>query len=151
MALEIERKFLVKPGFDFKTMAESSRLIRQAYLSVNPDATVRVRTVDDAAFVTIKSRNKGAVRNEWEYPIPIADALEMMALPGVKVLEKTRYIVVYDGLRWEVDVFSGSLKGVVLAEIELEDESEAINLPPFVDVEVTGDARYYNSNLVSQL
>lgn len=143
MAKEIERKFLVT-STDYRNMAQSRHVIRQAYLSTSPDCTVRLRTLDNSAFITVKSRNHGASRHEWEYRIPIDDALEMMHCCVISpVIEKTRFRVG----RWEVDEFYGRLQGLTVAEIELDDENEPIEFPPFIGREVTGDTRYYNSSL----
>jgi adenylate cyclase len=147
MAKEIERKFLVKDTI-FKAMAVKSMHIRQAYLSRNPGATVRVRLRDDEAYLTIKGRTIGATRDEWEYAIPVDDAQSMIdRLADGTVIDKTRYIVPFGGMMWEVDEFHGAHSGLVVAEIELTSENQAIDLPPFIEREVTGDSRYYNSNL----
>lgn len=148
MGLEIERKFLVKDKIVFGEIADKKSEIAQGYLSVNPDATVRVRRIDDSAVLTVKSRNRGACRREWEYAIPVEDAIEMLSLPGIKVLSKTRYYLERGGHVWEIDVFHGALEGLVLAEVELDSPDEFIDIPDFVGEEVTGDARYYNSNLM---
>ena len=148
MALEIERKYLVKKYIDFAKIAESKHEICQGYLSCNADVTVRVRIRDNEAFVTVKSRNRGYMRNEWEYRIPLEDGREMLQLPGVLSLSKTRYKVKYDGHIWEIDVFHGKLEGLVLAEIELSSPEEVFDIPDFVGKEVSDDVRYFNSNLV---
>ncbi|MDE6309447.1 MAG: CYTH domain-containing protein [Muribaculaceae bacterium] len=146
MATEIERKFMVE-DMSFKDMAVSSSRITQGYLSPDKEATVRVRTRDDHGYLTVKGPNKGAVRSEWEYEIPIDDAIQMLSLSRTRVLDKTRYIVPYDGHNWEVDEFHGALEGLILAEIELPSEDTEVSLPPFVGREVTGDTAYYNSAL----
>lgn len=151
MALEVERKFLAKNCFDYDKMAREVRVIRQGYLSDNPERTVRIRVADRKAYLTVKSKNRGCVRCEWEYEIPVNDAEEMLALPGVKILSKRRYVIPYGGKDWEVDVFEGALAGLVIAEVELGDPDESIEIPPFVDTEVTGDPRYYNSSLLRSL
>lgn len=143
MAKEIERKFLVV-GNSYREKADSMAIIRQTYLSTNPDSTVRIRTIDQRAFVTVKSRNHGFVRHEWEYPIPYDDAIEMMDFCAVTpVVEKIRYRVG----RWEIDEFHASLEGLVLAEIEMDSPEEIVDRPDFVGKEVSGDKRYYNSVL----
>lgn len=147
MSLEIERKFLVRPGYDIAALATESTFIGQKYLSDNPDATVRVRIAGNRAMLTVKSRNCGAVRCEWEYEIPVEDAEAMMDIAGLPGIVKTRYYVPFEGHTWEVDVFHGPLEGLVLAEVELADENENVILPAFVDREVTGDPAYYNSVL----
>lgn len=148
MGKEIERKFLVKDS-SYKDLAIESFELRQGYLSRNPDATVRVRISGDKAWLTVKSRNKGAERGEWEYCIPASDASEMFALCE-GTIEKRRWIVdAGSGLRWEVDEFEGRHKGLVVAEIELPTEDTSFTLPSFVGEEVTGDPRYYNSVLAN--
>ena len=148
MAKEIERKFLLSPGAEIPAMEGVD--IVQAYLNPNPDATVRVRIIGPEARLTVKSRNRGSVRHEWEYPVPVADAramLEHCACAGL--ISKTRFRVpaAEPGLVWEIDGFHGPLEGLVLAEIELPDEDTAVELPSFVGREVTDDPRYYNSSL----
>ena len=106
---------------------------------------------DAVGYITVKGRNAGAVRDEWEYTIPAADAEAMLKLcPEGSVLSKTRYLVDFGGRTWEVDEFHGHLEGLVVAEVELDDENADVEMPPFVSVEVTGDERYYNSNLCKQ-
>lgn len=150
MSKEIERKYLVADN-SYESMAISSTRICQGYLSDDPDATVRVRIRGDHAYITVKSRNHGATRNEWEYEIPVADAEEMIDRCHIVCLEKTRYIVPFDNHKWEVDKFHGGLSGFVLAEIELSDEHETFSLPPFVGQEVTSSPEYYNSALIKRL
>ncbi len=147
MAKEIERKFLVKNS-SFLELSASRQDIRQGYISRRPEGTVRVRICGDRAILTIKGRNDGAVRDEWEYPVPVEDAVLMLerCAEGT-VIEKTRHIVPFGGFRWEVDVFHGAHEGLVVAEVELPSPDAAVPLPPFVGREVTGDPRYYNSNL----
>lgn len=145
MALEIERKFLVSNNKYLSAHTKSIE-IEQGYLNTDPARTVRVRIVGDKACITVKGLTTGATRHEWEYEIPLQDAREMMAL-CTGVISKIRYVVPYHGLTWEVDVFQGRHKGLVLAEIELPDEDAVFDMPPFVGVEVTGDEKYYNSNL----
>lgn len=149
MAKEIERKFLVTDD-SYLAMASESHDIRQAYISSRREATVRVRVKDSSAYLTVKGPNNGAIRDEWEYPIPVADAVEMMErLTDGRFLHKTRYIVDYEGLPWEVDVFHGALSGLCVAEVEVPAADTPLTLPPFIGREVTGNADYYNSNLLS--
>ncbi len=146
MALEIERKFLVK-GEEWKRLGTTS-VIRQGYLSREIARTVRVRIRDDKAFLTIKGANKGTVRAEFEYAIPKADAeamLENLAL--YPLIEKTRTVIEAAGHVWEVDAFFGENEGLVVAEVELADENEALELPPWIGREVTHLPRYFNSAL----
>ena len=143
MAKEIERKFLVE-DLSYRSMADSCHNIVQTYLAANPDATVRLRIVDGRGFITVKGRNSGSERDEWEYEIPEADAREMMErCSHTPVIDKTRYRVG----RWEVDEYHGTLSGLIVAEIELSGADESVSLLPFVGKEVTGDCRYYNSAL----
>ena len=147
MGKEIERKFLVCDN-SFVAMAADCVEIRQGYLSASIDATVRVRIFGHQAFITVKSRNEGAVRDEWEYEVPVQDARDILQrCCGDNVLEKKRYLVPFAGHTWEVDVFGGRLRGLVVAEVELSTADEHVQLPPFAGREVTGDARYYNSSL----
>lgn len=146
MAFEIERKFLVT-GKDYLAQCQKSTHILQAYISINPDSTVRVRIIDNSiAYITVKSKNRGAKRHEWEYEIPVMDARQMLELCAVTpLIDKIRYICG----RWEVDCFSGHLAGLTVAEIELKAENEAFEIPSWVGREVTGDKRYYNSMLAT--
>lgn len=150
MSKEIERKFLVV-NEEYESMAISSTKIIQGYLSTEPDATVRIRIKADHAYLTVKSRNNGAVRNEWEYEIPVIDAEEIINSCKLVCLEKTRYIVPFGKHTWEIDRFHGALSGLVIAEIELQDESETFALPPFTGQEVTSSPEYYNSTLIKRL
>lgn len=147
MAIEIERKFLTVDQ-SYRDLAESCTFIAQGYLNTEPDRTVRVRIAAEHGFLTIKSRNVGARRGEWEYEIPLQDARELLECCGNTVIEKNRFIVpAGNGLKWEVDEFLGRLKGLTIAEIELESEDSPIPYASFIGEEVTGDVRYYNSSL----
>lgn len=147
MGIEIERKFLVS-DHSFKDLAYNSEYIRQGYLSRNPDCTVRLRIRGNRAFLTVKGRNNGLVRKEFEYEIPVKDAGEMFGLCEGGVIEKTRHLINYSGNLWEIDEFHGDLRGLVLAEVELKSKDEVVALPPFIGKEVSDDPRYYNSNLL---
>lgn len=147
MGKEIERKFLVK-GDDWKKKGKGT-VYRQGYLSTVKERVVRVRMVNDKGFLTIKGINRGATRLEFEYEIPVADAKEMLEKLCLRpLIEKTRYVVEYGGLKWEVDEFAGENEGLILAEVELEDEQQKVELPDWIGEEVTGDPRYFNSNLI---
>ena len=147
MAKEIERKYLVT-SLDYRDMASRVRHITQAYLCTDPQSTVRVRIIDDRGKLTVKGITRGATRDEWEFDIPADDARDMIAACArSKIIDKDRYIVNFGGHCWEVDEFHGEHEGLVVAEIELGDESERFELPGFIGREVTGDARYYNSSL----
>ena len=148
MAQEIERKFLVADD-SYRSMAIYKSEIVQGYLSINPDATVRVRINGDKAFITVKSRNVGAVRNEWEYPVDPAEARQMLeTCCQSRLIVKTRHVVpAENGLKWEIDEFHGELDGLTIAEIELPETESAFVIPPFIGEEVTGNPGYYNSVL----
>lgn len=149
MGQEIERKFLVQ-GNGWREGAEATRL-RQGFLSTDPERTVRVRTAGSKAWLTIKGKTIGARRVEYEYEIPVSDAEQMLdSLCERPLIEKTRYEVPARGHTWEVDVFEGENKGLIIAEIELKDEAETFEIPSWVGEEVTDDARYFNSNLVRE-
>jgi len=145
MAKEIERKFLVS-GDGWRT--EAPLLIRQAYLSVDPARSVRVRLVGDRALLTIKGLSKGASRDEFEYAIPVTDAAYLLEHLCLRPrIEKYRHRQVFAGMLWEVDEFLGDNAGLVLAEVELDSEDQPFERPPWLGREVTGDARFFNSSL----
>jgi adenylate cyclase len=148
MATETERKFLVKS--EFRHLAKKEISITQSYLSIDPDKTIRLRIADDRAFLTVKSRiNKESItRSEWEFPIPLADAIEMIhvCLPGKIV--KTRYLIPAGKHTIEVDVFHDKNEGLIIAEIELSSEDEQFEKPEWLGTEVTGNPEYYNANLI---
>lgn len=146
MGREIERKYLVKND-RWKTLVDNSYSIRQGYLSNHPDRTVRIRVKGNKGLLTIKGKNVGISRPEYEYSIPIKDAEEMFALCSTPLIEKIRNEIKLDNHIWEIDEFSGALKGLVLAEIELKDEQEQFDIPEWIGNEVSHDPRYYNSNL----
>lgn len=146
MGLEIEYKFLVKND-NYKEMATSSFRIRQGYLNRVPERVVRVRTKGDTGYLTVKGKNNGATRIEFEYEIPIEDAETMLRLCDGAVIDKVRYIVPYKGHEWEVDEFLGDRAGLVIAEIELCSENEPFAIPDFIGENITGNPQYYNSNL----
>lgn len=148
MGIEIERKFLVRNDTWRKLAADRGRPIRQGYLTATQQSTVRVRIIGDEAVVTIKGKSTGMRRSEFEYPIPMADAEQMLAsLCRKPIVDKIRYRIPAGGLAWEVDDYFGENAGLVTAEIELQDESQTFDLPPWIGREVTGTARYYNSAL----
>ena len=146
MATEIERKFLVRHT-DFLAGARGQWLC-QGYLCHDPEATVRVRIEEENAWLTLKGITRGATRREFEYSIPLADARVMLdeMCPAGRI-EKTRYFVELAPHTWEVDVFEGDNAGLVVAEIELNDEQEHFTRPDWLGPEVTDDPRYYNSEL----
>ena len=148
MATETERKFLVKG--EFLKYAVKKLSILQRYLVKDNNKTIRIRIWDNEAFITIKGRPEGESisRNEWEFGIPVRDALDMMILCLPGVIEKTRYIVPAGDHNFEVDVFHGKNQGLVIAEIELNDENEEFDKPEWLGEEVTGRPEYYNANLI---
>ena len=149
MLQEIERKFLVNGSFDEE--AFKAVHIVQGYLSRVPERVVRIRIKDQKGFITIKGKNNAssATRFEWEKEIPLDEARRLLELCEPGVIDKTRYLINNtDGKHtWEVDVFHGTNDGLVIAEIELGDENESFDKPEWLGEEVTGDQRYYNSNL----
>lgn len=145
MATEIERKFLVT-GDGWKSASDGTR-IAQGYLSIDADRTVRVRLAGNEAWLTIKGRTEGISRAEFEYPIPPDEARELLKLCLPSVIDKTRHRVPFGGHVWEVDVFHGDNEGLILAEVELADESVTPELPAWAGAEVSDDPRYYNSSL----
>ena len=147
MGVEIERKFLVA-GDDWRGDADAGRRLTQAYLCDTGRAVVRLRIAENSeAFLTIKSAEAGLSRAEFEYAIPPADAEQMIGLRAGGLVAKTRYQVPHGGRVWEVDVYSGENAGLVVAEIEMEREDAPLHLPPWLGREVTGEARYYASQL----
>ncbi len=148
MGKEIERKFLIADD-RWREGAEGT-LFRQGYLNSAKERVVRVRTMGDRAALTIKGITTGASRLEFEYDIPLGDAAQLLELCEQPLIEKTRYKIPHGGLVWEIDEFHGVNDGLVVAECELESEDQAIAKPDWVGDEVTGDARYFNSNLIAK-
>jgi CYTH domain-containing protein len=148
--LEIERKFLVRRGGAYRRAAYASSHIRQGYIPAD-GATVRVRVRDEQAFLTIKSRsvNGGMTRYEFEKEITVDEAQHLLALCKGGVIDKHRYLVRSGDHVFEVDEFHGDNDGLVMAEVELSDERENYIKPDFIGPEVTGDAHFYNSNLLT--
>ncbi len=146
MGIEIERKFLVKEE-GWIALAGDGLDCRQGYISSAPDKTVRVRVMGAQAFLTIKGSTRGITRSECEYKIPLSDAESLLALCGDAVIKKKRYLIQSEGMRWEIDVFTGANAGLVVAEIELESEDQKIDLPGWLGKEISGDFRYFNSAL----
>lgn len=146
---EIERKFLVRKDGSYKAMASSHSHIRQGYMACK-GAAVRIRLRDDKAYLTIKgpSRNGGLSRFEFEREILVEEADEMFKLCVGGVIDKTRWIVPYEGHIFEVDEFHGINDGLLFAEVELKTEDEHFEKPPFLGPEVTGNRHYYNSHLL---
>ena len=150
MAIEIERKYLVIND-DWRKGADQGTLFRQGYMVGSKRASVRVRIEGNKANLNIKSATLGIRRSEYEYAIPLADAEEMLEnLCQKPLIEKRRYLVPHANHRWEVDLFCGDNEGLIVAEVELRDENEAVELPNWVGQEVSNEARYYNVCLVKE-
>lgn len=150
MAKEIERKFLVIND-SWRGRATSATAMRQAYLSVNSDRSIRVRTSNEkTAKLTIKFGKTALVRDEFEYDIPFVEALEMITFAIGSVIEKVRYTVDVGGFTWEIDVFEGAFQGLVIAEVEMRSEQDRPELPAWLGREVTGDRRYSNQALATE-
>ncbi len=148
MGVEIEKKFLVVND-SYRRLAYDSCRIAQGYLNKDPERTVRVRIKGDKGFLTVKGKNHGIQRLEFEYEIPLEDAEAMLDLCGGNIIEKERYYVRHEGFIWEVDEFKGNLEPLVVAEIELPSCDTSFPMPSFIGNDVTGDLRYYNSQLIS--
>lgn len=143
--IEIERKFLVK-NTSFLPVAKKSYTITQGYLSTNPERAVRIRTKNNIGYITIKgkSTHNNTTRFEWEKEIPLSEAKQLLTLCKPEIIEKERYIIPYDNFIFEVDVFLGKNKGLLLAEIELETATTLFKKPKWLGKEVTNDTRYFN-------
>lgn len=146
MGTEIERKFLVKDD-SWRAGVCSVRQLRQGYLAIDGDITVRVRTDGRHAWLTLKGRGEGVSRPEFEYEIPVDEAEDMLLLCRGRLVEKTRHLVGWHGQTWEVDEFSGANAGLIQAELELRAETEAFTKPAWAGEEVTANPRYLNANL----
>jgi adenylate cyclase len=148
MAIEIERKFLVKePSFH---LAIKSLRIRQGYIVNNQNQVIRVREKGDEYFLTIKGNNIGISQLEYDFPISKNDAEDLLKhFCKTSMIDKTRHYVEHEGYTWEVDEFHGDNEGLIVAEIELDSEHEQFEIPDWVGDEVTSDERYYNMNLAT--
>lgn len=148
MAKEIERKFLVK-GDAWRSLAEGVSY-RQGYLNSQKERTVRIRTLGEKAYLTVKGPTRGVTRTEFEYEIPYEDCLAMLEeLAEKPIIEKKRYRIPAGSYVWEVDEFFGVNEGLILAEIELPSEDAVFEKPDWIGEEVSGDPRYFNSSLVA--
>ena len=149
MGVEIERKFLVR-GDAWRAAAAHRERLRQGYLANTTRASVRVRIAGEGAWLSVKSMTRELVRLEYEYPIPVADADQMLdRLCDPPLVEKVRHVVPHAGHEWEVDEFLGANAGLIVAELELDAPDEAYARPDWLGDEVTHEARYYNFNLVT--
>jgi adenylate cyclase len=147
MPREIERKFLVT-GEAWRAQASRRAVMRQGYLAGTDRASVRVRVAGENAWLNVKSARLGASRQEYEYAIPVDHAHELLALCAGPLIDKTRHYVEHGGMTWEIDEFHGANLGLIVAEIELDDEQQAFERPGWLGAEVTHLARYYNVQLV---
>ena len=150
MGVEIERKYLVKQDQWEDLEKPRGEMYRQGYLLTDPQKTIRVRQTSDKGFLTIKGLSVGATRAEYEYEIPFGEAKELLAQFAVAELSKIRYKIVFDNYLWEVDEFLAENNGLIVAEIELSSEDENFSIPEWIGEEVTGEEKYYNSNLVTE-
>jgi len=147
MGIEIERKFLVNVDKWREIEKPKAEFYRQAYLLIDPKKTIRVRETETSAYITIKSLSIGISRTEFEYEIPKEDAAELIDKFSISIVTKKRFRIDFRNKIWEIDEFSGENSGLLLAEIELKDENEPFEIPNWIGQEVSGEEKYYNSNL----
>lgn len=150
MAIEIERRFRISGDAWRAGVARSTR-ITQGYLAITADAVIRVRVRDTNGYVTIKSRDGGVARQEFEYAIPLADARSLLDLCGRRILEKIRHEVNYAGFCWEIDEYLPPLDDLIVAEVEMQSESDDPPQPPWVGEEITLDGSYSNAALAQRV
>lgn len=147
MPVEIEHKYLVDKAKWQEVQADNSVEMTQAYMVSEANKTIRVRTADKLAFLTIKGKTQGASRAEFEYEIPVNEANELIEQFCTKTVKKRRFYVAFKGKTWEIDVFSDKNEGLIVAEVELDSEMERYEKPDWVTIEVTSDFKYTNSQL----
>ena len=148
MGLEIERKFLLKSD-EWKVEADHGLQIKQGYLNSVIERTVRVRVIGDKGMLTVKGKTNNLTRKEFEYEIPYEEAISLLELCERPIIEKKRYLVKRNDLIWEIDVFDGENKGLVIAEVELDSEAQRFLTPNWIGEEVSQESKYYNSSLLS--
>jgi adenylate cyclase len=148
MGLEIERKFLIKND-SWKNEIKKTVSIRQGYLNSEVERTVRIRIQGEQGVLTIKGKNQNVTRKEFEYQIPLDDALNLLSMCEKPIIEKTRFLIPSNRSTWEIDVFDGENKGLVIAEIELTSEEESFDIPNWLGEEVSSESKYYNSSLIT--
>jgi adenylate cyclase len=148
MGLEIERKFLIKND-SWKNEIKKTISIRQGYLNSEVERTVRIRIQGERGVLTIKGKNQNVTRKEFEYQIPLDDALNLLSMCEKPIIEKTRFLIPSNRSTWEIDVFDGENKGLVIAEIELTSEEESFDIPNWLGEEVSSESKYYNSSLIT--
>lgn len=148
MNIEIERKFLVR-GNDYKAFSADKKYIKQGFLNSDKHRVVRVRIIDDTAFLTVKgiTNASGTTRFEWEKEILVKEAEQLILLCEPSIIEKYRYYHQMGKHTFEIDEFLGDNLGLIIAEVEISEENEQFEKPPYLEREVTGDEKYYNSNL----
>lgn len=147
MGVEIERKFLVDHEKWQQVVKPQGTHYRQGYLLDDDHRTIRVRITDKQGYITLKGAAKGISRKEYEYKIPVEDGIELLDGFAKSEVEKIRYRINFEGKLWEVDEFLGDNKGLIMAEIELQNENDDFKKPTWLSHEVSDDERYYNSNL----
>ncbi|WP_299872959.1 CYTH domain-containing protein [uncultured Cocleimonas sp.] len=148
MAKEIERKFLIDLGLIGDL--PDGKLISQGFIGTNDKTVVRTRIIGDKAFLTLKGEVIGFTRSEFEYQIPIDDATNIIKeLCSGGVVDKTRYEIIHEKHTWEIDIFHGQNEGLVVAEVEVQSESESVSLPKWIVKEVTGESKYFNVSLLN--
>ena len=148
MGLEIERKFLIKND-SWKNEIKKTVSIRQGYLNSEVERTVRIRIQGEQGVLTIKGKNQNVTRKEFEYQIPLDDAINLLSMCEKPIIEKTRFLIPSNRSTWEIDVFDGENKGLVIAEIELTSEEESFDIPNWLGEEVSSESKYYNSSLIT--
>lgn len=148
MGKEIERKFLLK-NESWRAEDFTKIEIQQGYLNSDPRRVVRIRLKNRIGIITIKGKMEGITRIEYEYEIPYKDGVELLKLCEAPIIAKDRYLVLHHGKTWEIDIFKKENAGLKVAEIELNSEEEAFELPDWIGAEVTQDKRYLNSNLIT--
>jgi CYTH domain-containing protein len=150
MAIEIERRFRVAGDAWRASIARSTR-ITQGYLAITEASVIRVRVRDAKGYVTIKSRDGGLAREEFEYPIPLDDAGSLLNLCGQRILEKIRHEVTYAGYCWEIDEYLEPFEHLIIAEVEMRSEEEEPPLPPWIGEEITHDGSFSNAALAQRV
>ncbi len=149
MATETERKFLLQND-DWRRQVLSKKEISQGYLNSHAARTVRIRVTGGKGIITIKGKSRGISRAEYEYEIPVEEAKALLMLCEKPIIEKTRFLVDFEGKTWEIDEFYGDNLGLAVAEVELQSETEEIGLPAWVGDEVSHDRKYFNSSLIKR-
>lgn len=148
MGQEIERKFLLKND-SWKVEADNGIEIKQGYLSSVIERTVRVRIIGERGMLTVKGKTEKLTREEFEYEIPLKDAMSLLELCERPIIEKKRYFIKRVNLTWEIDVFEGENKGLKVAEVELDSETQDYDLPVWLGKEVSYESKYYNAALIT--